>query len=148
MAGLGCGEFLVSLSLEELCENSKYDLVVLQATPLSIPFYSRFGFVRVGAVCRYANNPAHVVGYRHWTYKDEKHLSKHGGPSYMMCLDLGPLRAKGKLGLKKAVRGMIVEDKPDIVVKEASDMKYTQRDVAIQVRRPGYVRLPGRFARC
>lgn len=54
-----------------------------------------------------------------------------------MCLDLGPLRAKGKVGLKKAVRGMIVEDKPAIVVKEASDMKYTQRDAPIQSH-PGY----------
>lgn len=79
MAGLGCGEFLVALALEELCDSSKYELVVLQATPLSVAFYERFGFVRVGAVCRYANNPGHIVGYRHWTYKDEKHLSKVRG---------------------------------------------------------------------
>ena len=64
------------MALEDLVENPKYDFVVLQATPSSLSFYERFGFVRVGAVCRYATNPNSVVGYRHWTYKDEKHLSK------------------------------------------------------------------------
>lgn len=70
--GLGCGEFLVALALEDLVENPKYDFVVLQATPSSLTFYERFGFVRVGAVCKYATNPNSIVGYRHWTYKDEK----------------------------------------------------------------------------
>ena len=68
------------------------------------PFYERFGFVRVGAVCRYGINNGRggasasqaaagatetdIVGYRHWTYANERNLDTYGGPSYMMALRL------------------------------------------------------------
>ncbi|GMH63142.1 hypothetical protein TrLO_g13783 [Triparma laevis f. longispina] len=135
--GLGCGEFLVALALEDLVENPKYDFVVLQATPSSLTFYERFGFVRVGAVCKYATNPNSIVGYRHWTYKDEKHLSKHGGPSYMMAIDLKILRRKNRVGLKKLCKDYFVEEKPNIQRKLTSEWNYTSHDISIQ-NHPGF----------
>ncbi|GMH87562.1 hypothetical protein TrST_g5972 [Triparma strigata] len=135
--GLGCGEFLVSMALEDLVENTKYDFVVLQATPSSLSFYERFGFVRVGAVCRYATNPNSVVGYRHWTYKDEKHLSKHGGPSYMMAIDLKILRRKNRVGLKKLCKDYFVEEKPTIQRKLMEEWNYSENDLSIQ-NHPGF----------
>jgi len=98
VGGLGCGEYLLRMALESIRETKKYKYVVLQATDQSKTFYEKYGFVRVGAICRYGLAPAEVgsggeipiVGYRHWTHANESEtsLQKHGGPSYMMCLKL------------------------------------------------------------
>lgn len=60
-----------------------------QATNNSIPFYERFGFVRVGAVARYSKRKTglgggEIVGYRHWLATDEE-LHPSDKPSYMMA---------------------------------------------------------------
>ncbi|KAG7363686.1 hypothetical protein IV203_027047 [Nitzschia inconspicua] len=120
LGGLGCGEILLKLALESIrhCSNH-YKYVVLQATESSRSFYEQFGFVRVGAICRYGQNNDtsnslgdtkrqgetalensindkidHVPyqGYRHWTHANESQtsLELHGGPSYMMVLSLPP----------------------------------------------------------
>eukprot|EP00978_Attheya_sp_CCMP212_P012939 scaffold32283_cov54-Attheya_sp.AAC.10 len=115
LGGLGCGEYLLRMALDEIIRTGRYTFVVLQATDTSRPFYERFGFVRVGAVTKYGSkevftdvlnneatevnlanvakkqgSQAQVVGYRHWTYANESStgLNKHGGPSYMMALKL------------------------------------------------------------
>jgi hypothetical protein len=80
-----------------------FEYVVLQATPTSLTFYERFGFTRVGAITRYESNMNRQVGYRHWTYADEKQLANHGGPSYMMALKLDTLR--GGQGVVRNPRG-------------------------------------------
>jgi hypothetical protein len=99
VGGLGCGEYLLRMALDDIRAEGKYKYVLLQATNESKTFYERFGFIRVGAICRYANNTAlnneeeSLVGYRHWTHPNESDasLQLHGGPSYMMCLKLPPL---------------------------------------------------------
>lgn len=103
LGGLGCGEYLLRMALDDIRAQKQFKYVALQATSQSIAFYERFGFVRVGAICQYgkpelnAQQQPHVepavVGYRHWTHANEskRSLEKHGGPSYMMCLKL-PVR--------------------------------------------------------
>ena len=93
LCGLGCGSWLLQLVLEELQESKQFDFAVLQASLNSVLFYEKMGFVRVGAVARYAQKGQNIakvdtVGYRHWTFAAEDSLDSHGGPSYMMCLDL------------------------------------------------------------
>lgn len=109
LGGLGCGEYLLRMALDDILSKSQYKYVILQATEQSRTFYERYGFVRVGAICQYGggrkanllpsqqspnpletNQPPEVVGYRHWTHanESEKSLQMHGGPSYMMCLRL------------------------------------------------------------
>jgi len=102
VGGLGCGEYMLRMALEDIRSRRSYKFVVLQATDASKTFYERFGFVRVGAICRYERrdkvDPAKpgvrpdtpIMGYRHWTHPNESDtsLQKHGGPSYMMCLRL------------------------------------------------------------
>jgi len=103
VGGLGCGEYLLRMALDSIRATRKYKFVVLQATNESKVFYERFGFVRVGAVCRYerqdtsaptekaaARPGTPIMGYRHWTHPNESDtsLQMHGGPSYMMCLTL------------------------------------------------------------
>jgi hypothetical protein len=92
VGGLGCGEYALRMALDDIRNRQTYKYVVLQATEASKSFYERFGFVRVGAVCRYlaGEKEAPVQGYRHWTHANESEssLHLHGGPSYMMCLKL------------------------------------------------------------
>ena len=97
VGGLGCGEYMLRLAMEDIRAAKKYKYVVLQSTMQSKAFYERFGFIRVGAICQYGlpkdDGTEHpVVGYRHWTHanESEKSLQMHGGPSYMMCLKLPP----------------------------------------------------------
>jgi hypothetical protein len=98
LGGLGCGEYLLRMALEQMRAKG-FHYVVLQATNTSKSFYEKFGFVRVGAICRYGQpQPGQteldlpIQGYRHWTHanESEKSLEKHGGPSYMMCLKFPP----------------------------------------------------------
>lgn len=84
VGGLGCGEYLLRLAIADICEQNCYKCIVLQATESSMSFYEKFGFVRVGAVCKYGDS-RNVEGYRHWTYADEQNLAVHGGPSLMMA---------------------------------------------------------------
>jgi hypothetical protein len=96
LGGIGCGEYLLRMALDDIKSRGQYKYVVMQATDQSRTFYERFGFVRVGAVCRYGSretgsgqtNDSDIVGYRHWTYANERNLDNHGGPSYMMALHL------------------------------------------------------------
>jgi hypothetical protein len=100
LGGLGCGEYLLRMALDSIRKYKQYKFVVLQATDSSRTFYERFGFRRVGAICRYGTRDktvnilptldSPVQGYRHWTHANEsaKSLNLHGGPSYMMVLEL------------------------------------------------------------
>ena len=54
LGGLRCGKFLVQLVIEEMEAANEYDFFVLQATDSSRTFYEGLGFVRVGAVAKYA----------------------------------------------------------------------------------------------
>lgn len=117
LGGLGCGEYLLRMALNDILAQPHYKYVVLQATVQSRTFYERFGFIRVGAICYYCQTgkPAteelqqqpelrepSVVGYRHWTHanESERSLQKHGGPSYMMCLKLPERDSGTELELK------------------------------------------------
>lgn len=57
LGGLGCGELLLRMALEDILKSPQYKYIVLQATSGSRSFYERFGFRRVGAVCRYGESP-------------------------------------------------------------------------------------------
>ena len=50
LAALGCGDWLVSVVLEELSRDDRYEFCVVCATPGAATFYERHGFVRVGAI--------------------------------------------------------------------------------------------------
>ncbi|EOD24760.1 hypothetical protein EMIHUDRAFT_457715, partial [Emiliania huxleyi CCMP1516] len=59
----------------------------------SVSFYEEMGFVRVGAVARYASegtplDALPLQGYRHWASADESQLEQFGDISYMMALKL------------------------------------------------------------
>lgn len=56
VGGLGCGEYLLRMALDDIRSRKQYKYVVLQATDSSRPFYEKFGFIRVGAICRYHSN--------------------------------------------------------------------------------------------
>ena len=56
LGGLGCGGALLEKTLSGLKEDGNYDYIVLQSTKMAIPFYERYGFVRVGAVNRFQDN--------------------------------------------------------------------------------------------
>lgn len=94
LGAIGCGEHLLRMALDDIMlhHGDKYKYVVLQATDGSKSFYERFGFIRVGAVCRYrkGEGESEIVGYRHWTNanESERSLLMHGGPSYLMALKL------------------------------------------------------------
>ncbi|GFH61686.1 hypothetical protein CTEN210_18162 [Chaetoceros tenuissimus] len=95
VGALGCGEYLLQMALDDIARRQCYDYVVLEATVKSRPFYEKFGFVRVGAVCKYGNEKdimdekgeVQDVGYRHWSYAQttEEGLDQIGAPSYMMA---------------------------------------------------------------
>lgn len=95
VGALGCGEYLVQMALEDISRRCCYEYVVLEATETSRSFYEKFGFVRVGAVCKYgnekdimdANGEVQDVGYRHWSYAHmtEEGLNDIGAPSCMMA---------------------------------------------------------------
>jgi len=72
MSGLECGGFLLQLVLEEMRSKGLYDYVVVQATESSAGFYDRMGFIRVGALAKYAKPGQDVMrsvsmAYRHFT---------------------------------------------------------------------------------
>jgi hypothetical protein len=122
LGGLGCGEILLRMALESIMRTCKYKYLVLQATDSSKTFYERFGFVRVGAVCRYekqlgVHETEPIQGYCHWTHanESEKSLQKHGGPSYMMCLKLPEDEAKTSLpSFLDEMMKLAVENKPTV----------------------------------
>jgi len=117
LAGLGCGKKLVELALEELGKSGEFDFVVLQATMASVSFYEEMGFVRVGAVARYASHgtPLDEIplqGYRHWASADESQLEQFGDTSYMMALRL--TRAKAKSRKIKALSKRLAREWPEV----------------------------------
>eukprot|EP00980_Cylindrotheca_fusiformis_P024612 scaffold12167_cov129-Cylindrotheca_fusiformis.AAC.5 len=121
LGGLGCGELLLRMALEQILQAGQYEYVVLQATVGSRSFYERFGFRRVGAVCRYGDQgklpslDTPVQGYRHWTHANEcqKSLDMHGGPSYMMALKLADYTDRMPQ-LLEVLDQYCVEDRPKI----------------------------------
>jgi len=127
VGGLGCGELLLKMALEEIIKAGNYNFVVLQATSGSRTFYERFGFKRVGAVCRYGeqgklpnlNTP--VQGYRHWTHANEsqKSLDMHGGPSYMMVLKIQDYKDRIPT-LLEALDRYTVTERPSIIATPMS----------------------------
>jgi hypothetical protein len=134
VGGIGCGEYLLRMALEDIRSANSYKFVVLQATDQSKTFYERFGFVRVGAHCQYRlpskdglmeETVSPVMGYRHWTHSDEseKSLNMHGGPSYMMCLRIPftPVDSRATCEAQKtnqsfmdAMKSLFVKVKPTI----------------------------------
>lgn len=93
VCALGCGSSLLHLAIGELAREGKYKWVVLQATLAAVGFYERHGFVRVGAVARYAEKEADLAGvpltgYRHWAAPDELMAEQFGDLSYLMALEL------------------------------------------------------------
>ena len=126
VGGLGCGELLLNMALQDIASQGCYKYVVLQATETSWQFYEKFGFVRIGAVCTYGQSD-HVCGYRHWTYPDEKNLdTRHGGPSYMMAKKIQPTQKDctttipmpyrlPTTGIWEALQAKIVPEKPTIL---------------------------------
>lgn len=114
LGGLGCGEYLLRMALDDIRARGQHNFVVLQATTMSRPFYEKFGFVRVGAICYFrqqVDDSVPLVGYRHWTHANEsqKSLEKHGGPSYMMCLKLSGTTERSFFDRMLQLQ---VEDKP------------------------------------
>ena len=124
VGGLGCGEYLLHMALEDIARQGCYEYVILQATETSWSFYEKFGFIRIGAVCTYGQSDS-VCGYRHWTYADETNLdTRHGGPSYMMAKKIqprpsddpeSPLSAFPRTGIWEALQSKVVTEKPTIL---------------------------------
>ena len=114
LSGLGCGKLLLQMAMEDIARQGCYHFVVLQATEFSKPFYEKFGFKRVGCVTRYGKHP-HLVGYRHWTYADEKNLVVHGGPSYMMAIRVKDFFHNNQKRLLDIVAKHTVDEKPKIL---------------------------------
>ena len=52
LGALRCGHWLVRMAIQQFEQSGDYDILVLQATDQSIPFYERLGFTRVGASAR------------------------------------------------------------------------------------------------
>lgn len=135
VGALGCGEYLVQMALEDISRRGCYEYVVLEATETSRSFYEKFGFVRVGAVCKYgnekdikdANGEVQDVGYRHWSYAHmtEEGLNDIGAPSCMMarrikkfdpesiCSECG---TKGTSSFVDQLGRYFVADKPSIKI--------------------------------
>ena len=86
LGGLGCGGFLVQLVLEEMLLGG-YRYAVVQATKSSAAFFSRLGFVQVGALATYKGWPT-PIGYRHWASSDDDVTSLD--ESIMMAIRLTP----------------------------------------------------------
>lgn len=124
LGGIGCGEYLLRMALDDISRQGCYKYVVLQATDFSRPFYEKFGFKRVGCVTRYGTHP-HLVGYRHWAYADEKNLNAHGGPSYMMGMRVQDANIKSphdeKLSILDYVTNFLVKEKPKISLELSSN---------------------------
>mmetsp|Transcript_27335 Transcript_27335/g.83096 ORF Transcript_27335/g.83096 Transcript_27335/m.83096 type:complete len:1063 (-) Transcript_27335:1086-4274(-) len=119
LAGLGCGKALVRLALEELAASRQFDFAVLQATMASVSFYEEMGFVRVGAVARYASNGTPLAslplqGYRHWASADEASPEQFGDISYMMALRLSSVRLKGKARPSRALAERLATAWPEV----------------------------------
>lgn len=151
VGGLGCGEYLLRMALESILSKRKYKFVVLQATDTSKTFYERFGFVRVGAICRYerkdkdASKPGArpdtpIMGYRHWTHPNESDtsLQKHGGPSYMMCLRLPEVGEEDIImtPFLDAMMTLEVEHKPTIEQLGGSATPYPKPKNAVTTNTP------------
>ena len=154
LGGLGCGEYLLRMALDDISTKAQYQFVILQATEQSRTFYERFGFVRVGAICQYGGGrkacvppnvsgtdqpEPEVVGYRHWTHanESEKSLQMHGGPSYMMCLKL-PDRADMEDGpppgaFVDALLQLRVETKPRVEQLGASTTPGVRRSYSMPI---------------
>jgi len=155
LGGLGCGELLLRMALQDIRKHPQYQYIALQATNGSRSFYERFGFKRVGAVCRYGKHittkgvqsmllsipteETPISGYRHWTHANESphSLELHGGPSYMMCLKL-PTNEEDYSNLLEALDEFIVADKPRIEVLGAAatpgpSKRKLKKNMALQV---------------
>ena len=97
LISLGGGGTLLRFALQRLKAEGWYHFAACQATLAAVGFYERVGFVRVGAVARYAPKDTSeeelrqlpVCGYQHWQDADElMEEADFGNASYLMVLDL------------------------------------------------------------
>eukprot|EP00900_Chrysochromulina_parva_P012191 jgi/Chrpa1/20973/Chrysochromulina_OHIO_Genome00008881-RA len=108
LVSLGGGGVVLRYALQQLQAQGWYEYVVCQATLAAVGFYERVGFVRVGAVAKYAEKGVTseelaarpVTGYRHWADADElMEEADFGEASYLMALDLRRWEGGAKLEL-------------------------------------------------
>jgi len=142
LGALGCGSWLIRLMIEELEAGDDYDYVVLQATDTSVGFYERMGFVRVGALARYAQpsggggaeqlRESKVVGYRHWTFSDEP-MRKMPEPSKMMARRLKHRKAQPRRGAATA-QGSMLTALDKLLVTRPPRVRAVPRVTAAQLR--------------
>ena len=106
LVSLGGGGTLLRFALQKLQDEGFYHFAACQATLAAVGFYERVGFVRVGAVARYAPKGTSeeelrqlpVCGYQHWQDADElMEEADFGQASYLMVLDLSTWQAGKKL---------------------------------------------------
>ena len=138
VGGLGCGEYLLRMALDAIRATRRYKYVALQATDLAKTFYERFGFIRVGAVCRYSpDDNAPIVGYRHWTHANESDasLQMHGGPSYMMCLKLEDVSDDWEPSFLNTMMSIRVKQKPTIEQMGAAPSSSRRKDSFVGISR-------------
>ncbi|GMH68001.1 hypothetical protein TrST_g4199 [Triparma strigata] len=102
LGGLGCGAALVEKAISHLESTKKYDYLVLQATKMAIPFYERCGFIRIGAVAKFNDNPnMPYVSYRHWS---DIVAGTAVEASYMMGMRLGEKKKENEQNMKKQAK--------------------------------------------
>ncbi|GMH51703.1 hypothetical protein TL16_g01066 [Triparma laevis f. inornata] len=102
LGGLGCGAALVEKAISHLESTKKYDYLVLQATKMAIPFYERCGFIRIGAVAKFNDNPnMPYVSYRHWS---DIVAGTAVEASYMMGMRLGEKKKENEQNMKNQAK--------------------------------------------
>ena len=124
IGALGCGGYLLQLLLQDMEARGQHKYVVLQATENAVPFYEKYGFMRVGAVAQYAGvcsktGKAQVMGYRHWISDAQSEMegSFLEKPSYMMAKRLNQGR-QGKI--YREVGKHIAKKRPVVQPTEAA----------------------------
>ena len=107
LLSLGGGATLLRYALQRLKADKWYRFAVCQATLAAVGFYERVGFIRVGAVARYAPKGTTaeellqlpLTGYQHWADADE----------LMAEADFGDVRATHHIGPTES-RGCVLPD--------------------------------------
>ena len=130
LGGLGCGGVLVQKAVKHLEESKEYDYIVLQATKMAIPFYERCGFVRVGAIAKFNDNPnMPYVSYRHWS---DIVAGTAVEASYMMGMRVGSKRTEFE---KKNSKKRQKEEKitPKTEKKRELERKERDKENAVEV---------------
>jgi len=123
LGGLGCGANLVTRAVQHLEDSNDYDYLVLQATKMAIPFYERCGFIRVGAIAKFNDNPnMPYVSYRHWS---DIVAGTAVEASYMMGMRLGTKREEYE---KKKQKKKQKEEKVTPKTEKRREMEREEKD--------------------